>query len=147
MGLFLPDKFTALVTLTTLVLTRDRSSHLSVAPNNVSSDAGIKPAVFMKLGQGDGSSQGQLLRQLSLPFSCLFFWNKKSAVFVIFFCLKGEKKNGRRAFRCRLSGVIKTDAVGPLLSDTSHRIRIFMALYLNPFCWHKHAAQRWASPT
>lgn len=76
-----------------------------------------------------------------------FFGTRNQLFFFIFFCLKGGKKNGRRAFRCRLSGVIKTDAVGPLLSDTSHRIRIFMALYLNPFCWHKHAAQRWASPT
>lgn len=75
-------------------------------------------------------------------------WNKKSAVFDIFVCWQGKKKkNGRRACRCKRSGVIKTDAVGPLLSDTSHRIRIFMALYLNPFCWHKHAAQRRASPT
>ena len=43
----------------------------------------------------------------------------------------------------RQSSLIKNDAVGPLLSKSSCKIRIFMGVYLSHFCLHKHAEQQW----
>lgn len=45
-------------------------------------------------------------------------------------------------YTLRQSSLIKDDVVGPLLSNSSYRNRIFMGVYLNHFCWHKHAVQQ-----
>lgn len=42
----------------------------------------------------------------------------------------------------RQCSLIKNNAVGPLLSNSSYRTRIFMGVYLSHFCWHKHAVQQ-----
>lgn len=143
----IPHGVTALVTLATLVPAGHRSSLFSAAPNKPPNDSCFRSPPPPGRVKVTVSAKGCYNR---LYFAVIYsvFATLKSAVFDFFPPpLSRTKKIGRHACRCRLSGVIKNDAVGPLLSDTSHGIRIFMAPYLSPFCWHKHAAQRRASPT